>query len=181
MYFRWYPVVVSIILLYIVFSYFLCPSSSMNLGPGLNFIELLSTTICLAWNFFLDKNRITNQISICCILLVTGIQLLFAYPENHVEIWLVILFLSRKKFHAKQIFVLSSAMNLGPGLIFDDSSKVSLREYFSRHPPSNTQCDVSSDIFFAAKLYRYNALCRMKIALGSWDKRAGLDFTKSQN
>ena len=29
----------------------------------------------------------------CCIFLVTGIQLLFAYPENHVEIWLVILFL----------------------------------------------------------------------------------------
>ena len=29
-------------------------------------------------------------------------------------VWLVILFLSRKKFHAKQIFVLSSAMKLGP-------------------------------------------------------------------
>ena len=60
--------------------------------------------------------RITNQISICCIFLVTGIQLLFAHPENHVEIWLVILFLSRKKFHAKQIFVLSSTMKLGHGL-----------------------------------------------------------------
>ena len=46
---------------------------------------------------------------------VTGIQLLFAYPENQVEIWLVILFLSRKKFHAKEIFVLSSSMKLGPG------------------------------------------------------------------
>ncbi len=52
----------------------------------------------------------------CCILLVTGSQLLFAYPENHVEIWLVILFLSRKKFHAKQIVVLSSSMKLGPGI-----------------------------------------------------------------
>ena len=31
------------------------------------------------------------------------------------EKWLVILFLSRKKFHAKQICVLSSAMKLGPG------------------------------------------------------------------
>ena len=29
--------------------------------PGPNFIELLSTQICLAWNFFLDKNRITKQ------------------------------------------------------------------------------------------------------------------------
>ena len=44
----------------------------------------------------------------------TGIQLLFAYPENHMEIWLVNLFLSRKKFHAKQMFVLSSSMKLGP-------------------------------------------------------------------
>ena len=65
---------------------------------GPNFIELLSTRICLSWNFFLDKNKITNQISIFCILFVTGIQLLFAYPENHVNIWLLILFLSRKKF-----------------------------------------------------------------------------------
>ena len=84
--------------------------------PGPNFIELLSTKICLAWNIFADKNRITNQISICCILLVTDIQMLLAYPENHVEIWLVILFLSKKKFYAKQMFVLSSSMKLGPGL-----------------------------------------------------------------
>ena len=47
-------------------------------------------------------------------LLVTGIQLLFAHLENHVEIWLLILFLLRQKFHAKQIFVLSSSMKLGP-------------------------------------------------------------------
>ncbi len=60
----------------------------------------------------------------CCILLVTGSQLLFAYPENHVEIWLVILFLSRKKFHAKQIFVLSSSMKLGPDVIPVDSKGV---------------------------------------------------------
>ena len=72
---------------------------------------------CLAWNFFRDKNRITNQISICCILIVTGNQLLFAYPENHVETWWVFLFLSRKKFHAKQTFMLSSSMKLGPGQI----------------------------------------------------------------
>ena len=85
-------------------------------GPWADFIELLSTTICLAWNFFLDKNRITNQISICCILLDTGIQLLFAYPENHLEILLVIMFLLWKKFHAKQIFVLNSSMKLGPDL-----------------------------------------------------------------
>ena len=79
-------------------------------------IELLSTTICLAQNFYLDKNRITNQISVCCILLNTDVQrLLFAYPENNVGIWLVIMFLSRKKCHAKQLFfLLSSSMKLGP-------------------------------------------------------------------
>ena len=66
-------------------------------------MELLSKNICLAWTLFLDENRITNQISICCILLFTGIQLLFAYPENHVEICFVILFLWLKKFHAKRI------------------------------------------------------------------------------
>ena len=32
------------------------------------------------------------------------------------EIWLVILFLSRKKFSAKEMFVLSSSMKLGPAL-----------------------------------------------------------------
>ena len=88
-------------------------------GPNIRaqfYIELLSTTVCLAWHFFLDKNRITNQIFFCCILLVTGIQLLFAYPKNHIEIWLVILFLSRRKFHAKQICVLGSSMKLGPDL-----------------------------------------------------------------
>ena len=47
-------------------------------------------------------------------MLVTGIQMLFAYPENHVEIGLVILFLPSQKFHAQQIVVLSSSMRLGP-------------------------------------------------------------------
>ena len=60
--------------------------------PGPNFRELLSTKICLAWNFFLHKNRITKQISNCCKLLITGVQLLNANPENHVKTWLVILF-----------------------------------------------------------------------------------------
>ena len=87
-----------------------------SLSPGPNFIELLSTEICWACTFFLDKNRNTNKIAIYCILFVTGNQLLLAYPENHVEIWLVIPFLSRKKFHAKQFFVFSSSMKLGPDL-----------------------------------------------------------------
>ena len=53
--------------------------SQALLDAGPDFIELLSTRICLAWNFFLGKNRFTNQISICFILLVTGIQLLIAH------------------------------------------------------------------------------------------------------
>ena len=87
---------------------------SRSFPPGPNFIEL-RTKICLAWNFFFDKTRITNQISICFILLVTGIQLLFACPENHMEIWLVILFLSRKIFMLSNFFVLWWRVNkLGP-------------------------------------------------------------------
>ena len=45
---------------------------------------------------------------------ITGNQLLFAYPENRVEILLEIPFLWRPKFHAEQIFVLSSSMKYGP-------------------------------------------------------------------
>ena len=93
-----------------------CPVKNKAYRPGPNFKELLSTQICLVWHFFLDKTRITNQIFICCILLDTGIQMMFAYPENYVEIWLVFLFLSRKEFHAKQNVVLSSSMKLGPVL-----------------------------------------------------------------
>ena len=40
---------------------------------------------------------------------------MYACPENHVEIWLAFLFLSRAKFHAKQICVLSSSRKLGLG------------------------------------------------------------------
>ena len=47
-------------------------------------------------------------------LLLIGVQLVFACPENHVEIWLAFLFLSREKCHAKQICVLSSAIKLAP-------------------------------------------------------------------
>ena len=46
-----------------------------------------------------------------CLLLLFFIQLLFAYSKNHVDIWLVILFLSRKKYHAKH----SSSRKLDPG------------------------------------------------------------------
>ena len=68
-----------------------------NRPSGPNFKK--SKKICLAWKFFLDKNRITNKISICCILLVTGIQLLFAHPENHVEIWLVVFLWHNDAYH----------------------------------------------------------------------------------
>ena len=45
---------------------------------------------------------------------------------QQMEIWLAILFLSRKKFRAKQIFVLSSSIKLGPGNI----GLVRQREFF---------------------------------------------------
>ena len=43
---------------------------------------------------------------------------------QQMDILLVILFLSRKKFHAEQIFVLSSSMKLAPGLSLGAPSKV---------------------------------------------------------
>ncbi len=46
------------------------------------------------------------------------------WTNKPVEIWLVILFLSMKKFHAKHIFVLSSSMKLGPDVIPVDSKGV---------------------------------------------------------
>ena len=49
------------------------------------------------------------------VLQVTGIQPLLAYPENHVEIWLVTLFLLKKKFHAKQTCVLTGFLKFGAG------------------------------------------------------------------
>ena len=83
-------------------------------GTGSNFIELLSTKICLAWNVCLDKNRISQPNFY--VIFKISIQQLNTRKCNKMEIQLVILFLSRKKFHAKQIIVLSSSMKLGPGL-----------------------------------------------------------------
>ena len=54
-----------------------------------------------------------------CLLLIFGC--FFAYPENHVENWLVILFLSRQKFHAKQMLVLSRSMKLAPDVSVQQS------------------------------------------------------------
>ena len=80
-------------------------------SPWLNFIELLSTTICLAWNFFLDKNRITNKTSICCILLVTGIQLMFAESWKSSGIFVGNPVFMEAVMSCKQMFVLSSSRN----------------------------------------------------------------------
>ena len=54
---------------------------------------------------------------------VTSIQLLFANPENYVNIWLVILFLSGRIFHAKHFFVLSCSMKLGPDTSIMEATK----------------------------------------------------------
>ena len=83
---------------------------------GANFIELLSTKICLAWNFCLNKNRINSQISTWFSRWANNSWIPVTSNMQQMEIWLVILFLSRKKCHAKQISVLSSSMKLGPAL-----------------------------------------------------------------
>ena len=80
----------------------------------------------LSQKFLLDKNRITNQISILLHFLVTGIQLLYADLENPQKFGWEILFLSRQTFHAKLLFVLSSSMNLDPsGSWFDLAAQIS--------------------------------------------------------
>ena len=40
---------------------------------------------------------------------------------QQMQIWLVILFLSKKKFHAKQIVVLTSSMKLDPGRLLAEN------------------------------------------------------------
>ena len=69
---------------------------------------------CLAWNFSLDKNRITKQFSMWFLGQANNSWRPVTSHMKQMEILLVIPFLSRLKFHAKQIFVLSSSMKLGP-------------------------------------------------------------------
>ena len=85
-----------------------------TLRPGPNLIELLSTKICLALNFCLDKNWITHKIFTWFSWWANISWIPVTSKMQQMEIWLVILFLSRKKCHAKQIVVLSSAMKLSP-------------------------------------------------------------------
>ena len=86
--------------------------------PGPNFIELLSTKYCLAWNVCLAKNWITNQISMWFPGKANNRWIPVTSNLKQLEIWLVILFLTRKKFHAEQIVVLSSSVKLGTGPSF---------------------------------------------------------------
>ena len=51
-----------------------------------NFMKPVSSQICLAWNFFLDYQPNFH------LLHISWYWYSFAYPENHVQIWLVILF-----------------------------------------------------------------------------------------
>ena len=84
--------------------------------PGINFIALLSTPICLAWNFSLDKNRNANQMSTWFSGQANTSWIPARSNIQQMEICLIILFLSWKKFHDNQFFVLSSSMKLGPAL-----------------------------------------------------------------
>ena len=63
-----------------------CQSAKYQMHSRAQFHRAAKHENLLSMNFFRNKNRITNQISICCILLVTSIQLLFGYPDNYMEI-----------------------------------------------------------------------------------------------
>ena len=72
----------------------------------------------------MKKNpRITNQISIFCISLGTGIQLFFAYPKNNLKIWLVILFLPRQ-FMLSKLLCLAALWNWAQVILVDDNSQL---------------------------------------------------------
>ena len=88
---------------------------SENTWP--NFKELLNTKMCLAWHFFLDKRQY-YQPNFHLIFRISEQQLNTNNKQymQQIKMLLVILFLHRKTFHAKQICVLSSSMKLGPGL-----------------------------------------------------------------
>ena len=61
---------------------------------------------------------------------------------QQIEIWLAILFLSRKKFHAKQIFVLSSSMKLGPDLIIQCHNVNNITEYLNKVLKAHNDCNL---------------------------------------
>ena len=63
----------------------------------------------------LIKTGLPTKFSFVAYCLILVFKCYSLNPENHVEIWLVILFLIRKKFHAKQIVVLTCFVKLGPG------------------------------------------------------------------
>ena len=65
--------------------------------------QFIEHTNLLSMKFLPYSSVITKQITVCYILLVTGIQLLFANPENQVVGNSV--FFLRQQFHAKQMFV----------------------------------------------------------------------------
>ena len=75
-----------------------CPRIEPNAyvkPSGPNFIELLSTKTCLAWNFFLDKNMIPTKFPFVAYFLLLVFSCWFLQTENHLEDWLVILFFAR--------------------------------------------------------------------------------------
>ena len=80
------------------------------------------------------------------------------------KIWLVILFLSRKKFHAKQIFVLSSSMKFGPvlnGIAASHASHVAMGFcYYYLLSLYNIGCSLSPR-FHPWNLYRSHTRCSL--------------------
>ena len=84
--------------------------------PGPNFKKPVSTKVCLAWNFFLGQLVKTGLPTKCphdFQDLANNSWIPVSSNMQQMNIWLVILFLPRKKFQAKQIFVLNGFMKLG--------------------------------------------------------------------
>ena len=85
-----------------------CKSRLNSTGP--NFMKPVSTKICLARNFFLGKTGLPTQFPLDFQDLANNSWIPVSSNMQQMKIWLVIQFLPRKKFHAKQIFVLTQAL-----------------------------------------------------------------------
>ena len=86
----------------------------LNCQSGANFIELLKHKICLSMKSLPWSNRITNQIFMWCLLLLTCIRPLFAEHNIHKEFWLAYWFYLPRFLVLKQILVLKQLYEIGP-------------------------------------------------------------------
>ena len=78
---------------------------------------------------------------------------------QQIEILLVILFLSRKKFHSKQMFVLSSSMKLGPDVLLTACAKSQVSNTCLNTQYRGQECTFSKPTLEAATNSLFKTVC----------------------